>query len=336
MNRRSVSDCPKVTAWILPILAISFLGLHSLDASPQARENSLSKDVASALSSIGRDKSRALVRIHCRDDAGEISGTGFLIDPAGTVCTVTDAVRGDSPLLVESEGKSLPASVLATDERTGIVFLRIAAASPAFIPPFPSATPGAREPLAALGSGSDTGPLLGVTGRRVDHDGVRFFPVPLTTATLPDAAGRPGTPVFDLSGKFAGVVVMAAHEGQPCAVLPAAAVEKLHGDLLRFGRPNPGWIGIIVEEAAVPEGSSRTRVAAVEPGSPAERAGIRPGDYLLTVGTRNIVMPQEVLEASFYLTAGRETPLVFSRSGEPRRLNLRCIPVPGSLSLTQH
>jgi S1-C subfamily serine protease len=112
-------------------------------------------------------------------------------------------------------------------------------------------------------------------------------------------------------------------------------VEKLHGDLLRFGKINPGWIGAVVEEAAVPEGNSRTRIAAVEPGSPAERAGIRPGDSLLAVGDRSIHMPQEVLESSFYLTAGQDVRIVLSRSGELRRVTLRCASVPSQAALSQ-
>lgn len=339
MNRRSVSDPLSPARWIPAILALGILSQGQLRASSR-REETLSSAVSTALMSLGREKSQALVRIRCRDDAGEISGTGFLIDPAGTVCTIADLVRVPNGIDVEYNGKSFTGTLLSADDRTGVAFLRTSASAPSFIPSFPSANLPVNSPVAALapgisGEGSPAVTLLGMTGPRIDHDGERFFPVPLLTARLPAAGNRPGTPVFDLSGKFAGLVVRAGLADDSCAILPAAAVEKLHGDLLRFGKPNPGWIGAVVEEAAVPEGTSRTRIAAVEPGSPADRAGIRSGDSLLAIGNRPIVMPQEVLESSFYLTAGEEVRLVTLRSGELRRVTLRCDPVPGEPGLSQ-
>jgi serine protease Do len=340
MNRRSASDPLSRSGWIPAILTLGILSQAPLIASPRGEDSRLSTAVSTALSSLGQEKSQALVRIRCRDEAGEIAGTGFLIDPSGTVCTLIDFVRGGNGLSVEIGGKSSPASLISSDDRTGIAFLRTCAAAPSFIPPFPSASLPTNSPVAAIAAvlsdnGATTLPLLGTTGKRMDHDGERFFPVPLLTALLPAPGSRPGTPVFDLSGKFAGIVVRSAVSGDSCAILPAAAVEKLHGDLLRFGKPNPGWIGAVVEEAAVPEGSSRTRIAAVEPGSPAEKAGVLPGDSLMAIGNRSIVMPQEVLESSFYLTAGQEVRLVLSRSGTLRRVILRCASIPGETILSQ-
>jgi serine protease Do len=334
MNRRSVSDDSSAAyrlATILGIAIFSFGSPSPVLAAPNSDETRLCAEISDSLGRLGREKSQALVRIRCRDEAGEIIGTGFLIDPAGTVCTLSEFVRSGCALTVEQGGRSFPASLLSADGRTGIAFLRTPVAAPAFISPFPAATLGMNSPVEQLSptpSGDGAVPLLGTTGTRIDHDGERFFAVPLITARLA-AGSRPGTPVFSLSGKFAGIVVRREMEDGTCAILPASAVEKLHGDLLRFGKPNPGWIGAAVEESAVPEGSSRTRIAAVEPGSPAEKAGIRPGDALISIGERTIVMPQEVLESSFYLTAGENVRLVLSRNGELRRITLRCAPVPG-------
>jgi len=340
MNRRLVSDSLLPVGWITAILVFGILAHSPLKASPRGEACRLSAEVTEALSGLGREKSQALVRIHCQDNTGEITGTGFLIDPAGTVCTLTDFVRGGNTLSVETDGKSFPATLLSADDRTGIAFLRTSIAAPSFIPPFPSVILPESSPIAALAPATSqesatTVPLLGITGTRIDHDRERFLPVPLLTALLPTPGSRPGTPVFDLSGKFVGIVVRSNATGDSCAILPASAVEKLHADLLRFGKPNPGWIGAVVEEAAVPEGTSRTRIAGVEPGSPAERAGILPGDSLLAIDHRSIVLPQEVLEASFYLTAGQEVRLVLSRSGELKRVTLRCAAVPGEEFLSQ-
>jgi len=341
MNRRSASDSQHLAAgWIAALLALGFLCPGSVEASSSKDESRLASELSSSLSRLCREKFQAIVRIRCRDEAGEISGTGFLIDPTGTVCTLAEFLRDGNGIEIESGGKTFPATIFSIDERTGVAFLKTSIPATSFIPPFPSAKLSGNSPIEALATvasehGPSPMPLLGTTGEKFDHDGERFFPVPLITARLPSAGSMPGTPVFDLSGKFAGVVVRTELKDASCAVLPATAVEKLHGDLLRFGKINPGWIGAEVEEAAVPEGTSRTRIAAIEPGSPAEKAGIRSGDSLLSIGDRPIVMPEEVLESSFYLTAGQEIRIVLSRSGELRRITVRCAPVPGDSALTQ-
>jgi serine protease Do len=340
MNRRSASDSHLAAGWIAAFLALGLFGQGTLEASSSSDESRLASELSSSLSRLGREKFQALVRIRCRDEAGEISGNGFLIDPTGTICTLAEFLRDGNGVEIESSGKTFPATVFSIDERTGIAFLKTSIPATSFIPPFPSAKLSGNSPIEALATmASEHGPapmpLLGTTGEKFDHDGERFFPVPLLAARLPSAASMPGTPVFDLSGKFAGIVVRTGLKDESCAILPATAVEKLHGDLLRFGKINPGWIGAVVEEAAVPEGTSRTRIAAIEPGSPAEKAGIRSGDSLISIGDRPIMMPEEVLESSFYLTAGQEIRIVLSRSGELKRVTLRCAPVPGETVLTQ-
>lgn len=331
MNRRSVSDPLLLAGILLPLAAAMLVGAPPADPSLTSR-------VASAVASVSREKAPAVVAVRCRDDRGEVTGTGFHIDPTGTVCTLADFVREGAEISVIQGTRETPATLIVTDPRSGVSFLKTAA-SPSFLPPFPAAALRTGAPLVALGlglgidfgpgpddGGQTAAPFLGLVTGRLDHEGERFFPVPLLTATLPSQAGRPGNPVLDLSGRLAGIVTGRGADRESCRILPAAAVEKLHTDLLLHGKPNPGWIGAVVEEAAVPEG--RTRIAAVEPGSPAEKAGILPGDSLLSIANREIVFPQEVLEASFYLSAGDQVRITLSRGGALRRITLRCTEPP--------
>src|SRR5438094_9770693 len=73
---------------------------------------------------------KAVVKIHGADEHSELSGTGFFIDPTGTIYTAYSVGGEGSNFTVEFEGKKLPARQLVTDVRSGIAVLKVDAASP--------------------------------------------------------------------------------------------------------------------------------------------------------------------------------------------------------------
>jgi serine protease Do len=162
-----------------------------------------------------------------------------------------------------------------------------------------------------------------ITGS-VTHEGDFYFCVPHLLAEIMLREGEGGSPILDLSGNLVGMVVHGTSKAGEFRILPSGAIEKLQRDFLRFGKFNPGWVGAVVEEAAVPQGASRTRIAAVQPDSPAETAGLRAGDMILSIAGRNIINPDEVLAASFYLSAGEQVGVTILRSGEVRKIQLLC------------
>lgn len=317
MNRRSVSKSFLAAGALFPIITITTL---------RAAADSLPAKVASSVASVVREKSDAVVLICSRDAHGVVIGTGFHIDPSGTVCTLAEIIRNGNAITVQRGDSVLPAEILAIDQRSGVAFLK-SQGSPSFLPPrnvtgVPTFTP-------VLGIGFPKGkeravPALGMISGIESHEGDLFHCVPHMIAGIPLCEGEGGAPVLDLSGGLTGIVISGNTDGSPCRILPAAAIEKLHRDLLRFGKLNPGWVGVMVEEAAVPVAHSRTRVAAVEQGSPAETAGIRPGDIILSLGEKKIVNPEEVLAASFYLNAGEPLRITISRGGNIQSFTLRC------------
>ena len=89
------------------------------------------------------------MKIRGTDEHGEFAGTGFFIDPAGTLYTAF-SVGGDADnLTVEFDGKKYPARVMMADVRSGIAILKADIATP----PCPSASPSNsrwRRPLSRL------------------------------------------------------------------------------------------------------------------------------------------------------------------------------------------
>src|SRR6185312_14438182 len=76
---------------------------------------------------------KAVVKIHAVDEHSELSGTGFFIDPTGTIYT-SYSVGGEADnFTVQFEGKKFRATQLMADLRSGIALLKVDAATP-FLP----------------------------------------------------------------------------------------------------------------------------------------------------------------------------------------------------------
>src|SRR5437764_11582071 len=74
---------------------------------------------------------KAVVKIHGVDEHSEICGTGFFIDPTGTLYTAYTVGGEAGNFTIEFGGKKYPARQLLADIRSGTAMLKIDAATPA-------------------------------------------------------------------------------------------------------------------------------------------------------------------------------------------------------------
>jgi len=330
---------------ILPLLLLTFSfsvssAIASIPGTPGELKRtssgmpSLSSKAASAISSASIQHTGAVVRVRSSDARGELNGTGFFVGPTGTICTVADLVKGSDSIVIEKGGKEYPCKILAINEGSGAAFIKLIAEMPHsgenFLSPRALPTPHPFTPAIAIGCSREEDPStsLGMIIGTKSHEGDCFFRVPQHMAKIFLTEGEAGSPVFNLDGLLIGMVLAGNSQAGDCRILPSGAIEKLHLDLLRFGQLHQGWVGAVVEEAAIPEGSSSTRIASVEPGSPAEAAGLQSGDMILALGNSRITQPDTLLEASFYLTAGESVPMTICRGGKIRHVTIHCVTPP--------
>src|SRR5437660_12502963 len=75
--------------------------------------------------------SKAVVKIEATDQHGDLSGTGFFVDPMGTLYTAYSVGGEAENITVEFQGKKYPAHQLMADMRSGVALRKADLSSPA-------------------------------------------------------------------------------------------------------------------------------------------------------------------------------------------------------------
>jgi S1-C subfamily serine protease len=260
---------------------------------------------------------RAVVKIHGVDEHSEIAGTGFFIDPTGTLYTAYTVGGEAGNFRVEFDGKKYPARQILADIRSGIAMLKVDVATPA-LPIGKSEELEIATPVVTIGYPLDLPetPSFGmIAGFDRKYLG-RYFSTTHLRVNLPTQRGEAGAPLLNLKGDVVGIVVSSLENNSACYALPIDAAEKIRADYVRFGEVRHGWVGINVAEAEAPVEGSRAEMTQIMDGTPAANSGCKPGDILLQVGRKKVCEPEDVLDASFFITAGDTVPIIVRRGNE--------------------
>jgi serine protease Do len=265
----------------------------------------------------------SVVRIEAVDQHGRLSGSGFFIDPNGMLYT-SYTVGGESEDIQVMFGhERYPAERLVSDRRSGVAILKIKAETP-FLPFGNSRQLNVASPIVAVGYPMDLPltPAFGtVGGFDLKYQG-RYFATRHLRANVAVQRGEGGAPLLNTKGEAVGILISQLDTGTASFVLPIEAAEKVRRDFLRFQRVRPGWIGVHVNNLIEAVSGSTAVVEGVVAEAPGEKAGIRAGDVLLQVGDYRIASPEDVLNASFFMTAEDELPVRVAREGSEREFNV--------------
>jgi serine protease Do len=126
-----------------------------------------------------------------------------------------------------------------------------------------------------------------------------------------------------MKGEVVGIVVSSLENSSSCYALPIEAAEKIRSDFVRFGEVRHGWIGGHLAEAVEEINGSRAEMTEVLENTPAANFGLQAGDILLRVGRKEIHQPDDIIDASFFLTAGDIVPITVMRGGQKLTFNVR-------------
>jgi serine protease Do len=276
---------------------------------------------------------KAVVKIHGIDEHSEIFGTGFFVDPTGTLYTSYTVGGEAGNFTIDFGGKEYPARQILVDVRSGMAILKIDAVTPA-LPIGKSEQLEVATPVIAIGYPLDLRetPSFGmIAGFDRKYLG-RYFSTTHLRVNVAAQRGEAGAPLLNFKGEVVGILVSSLENNSSCYALPIDAAEKIRSDFVRFGEARHGWVGANVSEAKEATEGSRAQVTDILD-TPAADAGIKSGDILLQVGRTKVREPEDVLDASFFITAGDNVPITVMRGSEKLTFNVQADFHPASKQL---
>jgi serine protease Do len=275
------------------------------------------QSIASTVRRVFEESRAGVVQVESRDERGLIRGTGFYIDPMGTIFTTATLADGTEDVHIVRGGERFPAEVLAVDHRSGIALLRSEPGA-VFLQPCKADETTLASPVILVGYPLDleVSPGFGLVAGFDKKIGEHYFSTTHLRVNAPVLRGQGGAPLLNLRGEVIGIVTASVDGGATCYALPIQAAEKVRKDFHRFGEVRHGWVGVVVDNAQQKLEGSRAVVDEIDQEAPAGQAGVRPGDVILRVGQTRITCREDVLDASFFLTAGDRTEIEVLRDGQ--------------------
>lgn len=266
-------------------------------------------------------------------------GSGFIMSSDGYIITNNHVVRKAEEIEVILEGgKKYTAKIVGTDPVTDLALLKIDPEGP-----LPAVEMGDSSALAIGDSVFAIGNPFGlghtVTAGIVSAKGRALGIGRYDNFVQTDAAINPGNsggPLFDYEGKVVGVntAVMARGQGLGFAIpinMAKTVVEhlKVHGRVIR------GWLGIMIQDIT-PEISEALEinrdegglVSEVKEGSPADRAGLRRGDVIVSLEGEKIPDAATLARKLALTRPGVDTKFVVLRDGKERVFTVKLIEHP--------
>ncbi len=234
-------------------------------------------------------------------------GSGVIYDPNGWILTNRHVVAGSNQLTVElKDGRQFQGRIYGVDTLTDLAIVKIDATGLPTAPIGNSDELKVGQEVIAIGSplgtysNTVTAGIISAKGRTVQVSGGRLSNLLQTDAAI--NPGNSGGPLVDLGGNVIGINTAVATSAQGIGfAIPINIARPIMAQALRGEQLARPYIGVRFEtidyqvaqqeHLSVQDGallvdgtdSSGRTLPAVEPGSPADKAGLRAGDIIVSV-----------------------------------------------------
>ena len=264
-------------------------------------------------------------------------GSGVIVDRKGFILTNNHVVDQATKIQVQLNGETTKynAKVVGVDEETDLAVIKI--------------EPGKDLPVAKLGNsdgvqvgdwvlaigspfGLNATVTAGIISAKDRGVGRQFQKFIQTDAAI--NPGNSGGPLVDLAGEVIGIntaIITGSrgYEGVGFA-LPSTAAINVYNQLIQQGRVTRGSIGvsfqeelgtnaITLKELGAPAGG--VVIMGVEPGSPAEKAGLKGGDVITNVNGRPVKTGNDLVNPIAQAPIGSKVKIGYVRDRQAKETN---------------
>jgi serine protease Do len=264
-------------------------------------------------------------------------GSGFIIDPTGYIVTNNHVIQGaDEITATLHDGRELRATLVGADRTTDLAVLKIEGTSP-----FPSVRFGDSNKtrvgdwVMAVGNPFGLGGTVTVGVLSARNRDLRGGPYDdYLQIDAPINRGNSGGPLFSLAGEVIGInTAIYSPSGGSVGIgfaIPSSMAARVIGQLRDQGKIVRGWLGVYVQamndDFAKAMGLDRARgalVAQVQEGSPAAKAGLKPGDVVLSVNEKAIEQSRDLARVIADLRPGDTAKLAIWRAKKEESVEVK-------------
>ncbi len=262
-------------------------------------------------------------------------GSGFIISADGYILTNAHVIDGADEVVVKlADKRELKAKVIGADKRTDVALIKIDGQG------FPSLKLGdpARlrvgEWVVAIGSpfgfeNTVTAGIVSAKGRSLPQE--NFVPFIQTDVAI--NPGNSGGPLFNMKGEVVGINSQiysrsGGYQGIAFSI-PIDVAMEIQAQLRSGGKVSRGRIGVVIQEVnkelADSFGLSKAQgalIASIEKGSPADKAGLEPGDVILEFNGKPVVQSSDLPRMVGNSKPGSKAKLEIWRGGASKELSL--------------
>nr|WP_051013538.1 DegQ family serine endoprotease [Pararhodospirillum photometricum] len=263
-------------------------------------------------------------------------GSGFIIDPEGYIVTNNHVIKdADEITVILQDNTALTAKVVGFDEKTDVALLKVETKQPLTAVAWGDAD-AARvgDWVMAIGNpfglgGSVTAGIISAKTRDINAG-------PYDSFIQTDAAinkGNSGGPLFNIKGEVICInTAIFSPSGGSVGIgfaVPSSLAKQVVADLKQYGRTRRGWIGVRIQSVSdeIAEGLKLDKargalVAAVTPGGPAEKAGLKVGDVIVRFDGHDVpdmrALPRLVAETDI----GKRADVTLWRDGKEKAVKM--------------
>ena len=272
-------------------------------------------------------------------------GSGFIIDASGIILTNSHVVTGADEIKVRlNDGREFVGTGVKTDSRSDLAIVRIDATD--LTPLRMGDSQAIQVGDWVLAIGSPFGLEASVTAGIISAKGRSGRITQRADFLQTDAAINPGNsggPLLNLRGEVIGInTAIATQSGGYDGIgfaIPTHIAGWVSQELIANGHITRGYIG--TEVAAVNHETAKqfhvklhegALVRSVLPGSPADKAGLEPGDLIIKLSSHAIRNPTDLQGAAERLAIGKTYPMEISHNGKHQTVQVTIAEMPKSFN----